>query len=46
MTLGDKVRIIKVDVDANPELSSMLKVRCWMDGNVTCALCCMPPRAL
>lgn len=32
VTLGDKVRIIKVDVDANPELSSMLKVRCWTDG--------------
>ncbi|MEW5307109.1 MAG: hypothetical protein WDW36_009526 [Sanguina aurantia] len=26
VTLGDKVRIIKVDVDANPELSSMLKI--------------------
>jgi hypothetical protein len=33
--LGDKVKILKVDTDANPQLSSMLKVRgvmhmcCW-----------------
>lgn len=26
MELGDSVRIVKVDVDANPDLSSMLKV--------------------
>ena len=26
-TLGDKVKVLKIDVDENPELSSQLKVR-------------------
>lgn len=26
-TLGDKVKVLKIDVDENPDLSSQLKVR-------------------
>ena len=31
-TLGDKVKVLKIDVDENPELSSQLKVRDYVQA--------------
>lgn len=35
-TLGDKVKVLKIDVDENPVLSSQLRVRVWGCDDLCC----------